>query len=251
MKCQHCGFISANNFYKCPYCGTVHKGENDVLNNNIKIGHLFNIRLRTLFILILANIFLASLIVDVYFSFQWCISYWTAIVIVGTYVLTSLITGKSPIISAVEKIDIFLLFGLVLGCVAFKMGKPGAYLFDFRLYFPTLIIPIFTILGSLLSFVLLLVKNDKKFRPLWTEVLLISHVAVMVVIYCLYVVGKYTPGSWFNAHFVLPGTLGMVQGILTYVALGVSIIYLINYNIVLFGHIVKEVKIQYGGEERD
>ena len=248
MKCRHCGFISANNFYRCPYCGTIHKGENDVLNNSIKIGHLFSIRIRTLFILILANIFFASLFLDIYFAFQWCISYWTAIAIVGAYVLTALITGRSPIITAVEKIDIFILFALVVGSVAFKING----LFDFRRYFPTLIIPIVTIVGSLVSFVLLFVKNDKKFRPLWTEVLLISHMAIMVVIYCLYVVAKYCPTDWWlHNYFILDGNLAIVEGLLIYIALGVSVIYLINYNIVLFGHIVKEVKIQYGGEERD
>lgn len=254
MKCEHCGFISAGNFYKCPYCGHVRANDTDVLNNNIKVGRLFTIRLRTLFVIILANIFLAGLFVDVYFSFRWCISYWTAIVIVGTYVLTALITGRNPVVKAVEKIDVFILFALVLASVAFKIDG----LFDLRRYFPTFIIPIFVILGTLLSFILLFVKPNAKFRPLWTEVLFISHVVVMFIIFAIYMVAKYGPQDIeffanFSNYFLfneVPG-LPLVQGILIYVGLAVSLLYLINYNIVLFGNIIKEVKIKYGGEERD
>ena len=248
MKCSRCGFVSSRNFYRCPYCGHVHPDENNLLNFNIKIGNLFSVRLNTLILIILSNIWGVFLFADIALGFRWCISYWALLVIAGVYVFSSFIIGKSPIITAVEKIDVFLFVGLILGIFAFKIDG----LFDLRQYIPTLVIPAVTIIGTLVSLVLLFVRRNNKFHPIWTEVLIILHFVAMLVIYVLFIIGKYTPNaSFLHNFFVLGGALGVVEQILLYVALGASFLYLVNYNIALFGHILKEVKIRYGGEERD
>ena len=254
MKCENCGFISAKNYYKCPYCGKIHESENNVLNSNIRIGNLFSIRLRSLLLLIIANILLAALFVDIYFRFAWCITYWLLIVVAGAYVIFSSIAGKNSLITAVEKFVIYALAMMVIGIFAFKIDG----LFDFRQAMLTMVLPISTIVGTALSFILLFVKTNKKFRPLWTEALLIFHLVVMVVIYICYIFAKYMPTlvdwgwvNWFSSYFLFDPAFTLAQGIIIYVALGLSLVYLINYNIVLFGHIIKEVKIQYGVEERD
>lgn len=254
MKCGNCGFVSAKNFYKCPYCGKIYQSENDVLNNTISIGHLFTIRIRTLFLLIIANIVMTCLLVDMYSKFAWCLSYWILILVAGVYVIFSSITGKNSAIMMVEKIDIYLLAMMVIGIFAFKIDG----LFDLRQTMLSVVIPIFTIVGSALSFILLFVKSNKKFRPLWTEALLLFHVTVMGSIYLCYIFAKYLPtltewggAKWFSEWFFFNPNFALAQTIIIYIALGISIVYLINYNIVLFGHIIKEVKIQYGVEERN
>lgn len=248
MKCNHCGFISAKNFYRCPYCGHIHKDENNLLDFTIRIKNFFSIRLKTLILLIFVNLWAVTFFVDLFLGFRFSISYWSFIVISIAYVSTAFIIGKSPIVSAVEKIDIAIFVGLLIGIFAFKIDG----LFDFRLYFPTLIIPIFTIIEALVTPFLLIFRKEGKFRPLWTEVLLILHFVAVLTIYILFVIGKYLPAdAWLHTHLVLDGTLGVIENVVIYIALGASLLYLVNYNIALISRIMRELKVQYGGDEKD
>ena len=109
MKCEHCGFISAKDYYKCPYCGAIQDVESNVLDSDIKIGSLFSIRLRTLIIMVLANILLVALFIDVATEFRYWFCYWVFILLGGSYLVASVITAKSPLIVAAEKLDVFIL----------------------------------------------------------------------------------------------------------------------------------------------
>ena len=248
MKCEHCGFISSKEFYKCPYCGKIQPVESNILDNDIKIGTLFQIRLRTLIIVIITNLMLAAIFVDIITMFAYCVSYWSFIVLGGAYLVLSLRASKSPLIVTAEKIDIFILVILVLGtwAIKFKIGGIPAGRF-----MPTIVIPTATVLGSALSFSLLFTKRNHKFRPLWTEVLLFLHLALMVTIFVLYLVAKHGDNQVLRDYFLFDGILGGYQMVVIYLGLAASVLYIINYNIVMFGHILKEVKIRYGGEERN
>ena len=247
MICEYCGFVSSKDFHRCPYCDTETNVHNDILERSIRIGNLFTIQVRTLVLAIVANILLFAVFVDAWTQFRYCISYWLMVLLGSGYVLTSAITSQRSLIATAERIDVCILFGLCIGTFAFKFEP----FFNFGRYMPTIVIPIFSTLGSIFSFALVFVKRKKKFRPLWTEILLIAHLVVMVIIFVFFHIAKY--GSWkeLTDYFLLPGGWGIVQEIFVYLGSAFASVYIVNYNLVVFGHIIKQVSVRYGGEKRN
>ena len=73
------------------------------------------------------------------------------------------------------------------------------------------------------------------------------------ILFIFLLINKYAPNDPFK--FLLFEDAGSAQGplclaseILIFVAFGLSVIYLVNYNIVLVGSIFRKVKRIYGGE---
>lgn len=252
MKCSNCGFISNKDFYRCPYCGKIHSDEDNVFKRTISIGSVFSVRLRTILEIIVFNLFGASVLVDWYLNFNYGITFWAFIVLFGFVLVVSILSRKGSLITAVEKTDIFILAALILGCGLCHIKG----LFDIRAYFPSIIIPSFLVLMTLFSLSLVFRRTESKIRPLWTEVVIILHVMVISLIFTFFLINKYTmeagvanPPFHYLALGSTKGNLTImyhVETVLIYLAFGLTIMYLVNYNLILIGHIFRQVKGFYG-----
>ena len=252
MKCSNCGFISSKEFYRCPYCGTIHEVKDNALQRSIKIGNIFTVRLITIIYLIVGNLFAASILIDWFLNFQYGIVLWSFILLFGPGVVISILASrKKTMISSVVKIDLFLLVVLILGCGTCRING----LFDLRIYIPTYVIPAFTILGTFLSvFLLFRRKNDSKIRPLWTEVLLFFHLTIAFILFVFFLFNKYwIMGGLSNPPFrfyqlAANGNAGlyMLEEILVYAAFGLAALFIVNYNIILVAHVLRQVRGYYG-----
>ena len=266
MKCSDCGFVSSKFFYRCPYCGKIHESKDNIFRKSITIGNLFVVRLQTIIYILVANLFATSVLVDWYFSFKYGITLWAFIVFISIALFVSIAaSNKKSLISIMERVDFFILSALLLACGTCRIEG----VFDFRMYIPTFAIPVFMILATLISFILLFRKSSSKIRPLWTEFLLLTHLAVISVVFALFLVDKYCmvgnvefaklPFKWFSFmnepqiidsvadySLVLNSPLFLIEELIIYAAFGAAVLYLLNYNIFLVGHIFRQVKGFYG-----
>lgn len=249
MKCSKCGFISRRDFYRCPYCGHTNEEDFEGIRKRINLGHDFSAQIRTIIIVFAVNLFILSVLLDWYFNFQYAICLWSYFVLFGSLVVVDAISSKKgSLITSLEKMDLFLLGYLLLACGLCKING----VFDAREYFPSLIIPGYLILAALVStFVVFLRKS--KMRPIFTEVIFVLHFIMATILFIFLLINKYAPNDPFK--FLLFEDAGSAQGplclaseILIFVAFGLSVIYLVNYNIVLVGSIFRKVKRIYGGE---
>ena len=256
MKCSKCGFISNRDFYRCPYCGQTHEDDTDLLKTRLNIGSNFSVQIRTIVIALVCNIFGLSVLLDWYFDFAYSITLWSFIINFGSLLLFDLITNKKRnVISIIERIDLFIVAALLLCCPLLRIEG----VFDFRIYTPTFIIPGFIIIATLVSTILLFKRQgtNTKLRPLWTELLLIFHVLITTLNFIFFLINKYCVANGVAnppfAYYMLgmtsgnPTLLYTISEILIYASFGLSLIYLINYNIILVGFIARKVKNIYGG----
>lgn len=250
MKCSNCGFVSSKDFYRCPYCGKIHESEDNVFKKSLTIGNVFVVRLQTLIYLIVGNLFGASILIDWYLNFKYGIILWAWIVLFGAILIISIIASKKNIISIVERIDLFILMTLLLACGTCRIEG----LFDVRVYIPTIAIPAFMILATFISLILAFRKNQTKIRPLWTEVLLLTHLGVSSLIFTFFLINKYwiaaglsnPPFHFFQLAANGSSVMYTIEEILIYSAFGFSLLYIVNYNIILIAHIFRQVKGFYG-----
>ena len=253
MKCSKCGFISNRDFYRCPYCGHTNEEDFEGIRTRVNLGHNFSAQIRTIVIVFVINLFLLSILLDWYFDFKYAISLWSYFILFGSLTVVDISSSKKgSLITSLEKLDLFLIGYLLLACGLCAIT--GA--FDAREYFPALIIPGYIILTAIVStFVVFLRKS--KMRPIFTEVIFILHFIIAMILFIFLLVNKYCVANGVAAPFVfltLPhagsaqGTLCKISEISIFVAFGLSLIYLVNYNIVLAGSILRKVKRIYGGE---
>ena len=249
MKCSKCGFISRRDFYRCPYCGHTNEEDFEGIRKRINLGHDFSAQIRTIIIVFVVNLFLLSVLLDWYFQFKYAICLWSYFVLFGSLMVMDAVSSKKgSLITSLEKMDLFLLGYLLLACGLCKING----VFDARAYFPSLIIPGYLILTALVStFVVFLRKS--KMRPIFTEIIFVLHFIMATILFIFLLINKYAPTAPFK--FLLFEDTGSAQGplclaseILIFVAFGLSVIYLVNYNIVLVGSIFRKVKRIYGGE---
>ncbi len=244
MKCSHCGFVSNKDFYVCPYCGETFQPDNNVLRKIINIGGIFSISVRALIYVIVLNILGLALLVDWYLEFRLGLILWTSIVAVGIIAFVSIKSNKSNPISRLEKIIFFVLFVLILCVPLCRIVPLGASnpIFDWRQYFPTFVIPIYIISSIVILIIEFLVNGrHQKIRPIWTEGLIILLLIVASLDFIFLLVNKNYEGSFWMFQDIYP-----VSEILVFIAFGMSLVFAINYNIIITGHIVRKVKNAYG-----
>ncbi len=254
MKCQNCGYISSREFYRCPYCGHIHEEEGDILKTRLTFGGGFSIQVRTILYGMVFNLFALSVMVDWFLNFKYSITLWSFIGCFGILSLISIIFMKRKLlISIVERIDIYLLVCLILGCALCKIDG----VFDLRTYVIGFALPGFLIASTLFSIVLLFDKRASSLRPLVTALLLFLHAIIATVLFIFLMVNKYcVEGGMENPPFAFL-QFGMTKGnmtplyiveqLLIFGAFGLSWAYLINYVIILVSFIFRKVKNIYGG----
>ncbi len=253
MKCSKCGFISRRDFYRCPYCGHTNEEDFEGIRKRINLGHDFSAQIRTIIIVFVVNLFLLSVLLDWYFQFKYAICLWSYFVLFGSLVvMDSISSKKGSLITSLEKMDLFLVGYLLLSCALCRIGSADNPVFDARAFFPALIIPAYLILTAIIStFVVFLRKS--KMRPIFTEIIFVLHFIMATILFIFLLINKYAEPDPFK--FLLFEGTGSAQGplclaseILIFGAFGLSVIYLVNYNIVLVGSIFRKVKRIYGGE---
>ena len=253
MKCSKCGFISNRDFYRCPYCGHTNEADFEGIRTRVNLGHNFSAQIRTIVIVFVVNLFLLSLLLDWYFDFKYAISLWSYFILFGSLTIVDIASNKkSSIITSLEKMDLFLLGYLLLACGLCAING----VFDAREFFPALIIPGYLILTAIVStFVVFLRKS--KMRPIFTEVIFILHFIIATILFIFLLVNKYCIQNGVTAPFTFltfadvgngKNVLCKISEISIFTAFGLSLIYLVNYNIVLAGSIFRKVKRIYGGE---
>ena len=254
MKCSKCGFISRRDFYRCPYCGHANEEDFEGIRTRVNFGHDFSAQVRTIIIVFVVNLFLLSVLLDWYFDFKYAISLWSYFVLFGSLVVMEVISNKkSSLISSLEKMDLFLIGYLLLCCGLCKINN----VFDARAYFPALIIPAFLILTAIISTFVIFFRKQAKMRPIITEILFGLHFAIATVLFAFFLANKYCMMNGVNVPFKwllldmkdgVRTPLYTVSEILIFASFGISLVYLVNYNIMLVGSIFRKVKRIYGGE---
>lgn len=256
MKCEKCGFISRKDFYRCPYCGNLNEEQLDGLRTRVNIGHDFSVRVRTIIVASVVNLFLLSIFVDWYFNFAYSITLWSFMVLFGSLTIMDIATTKKKsVITAIEKIDFFLLCTMLISCGMFRIKG----VFDLNMYFPTIILPAFLLLATLISTIFLFIRRRSKVRPIWTELLLAFHLIIAIIIFTFFLINKYCiegGASYIPFHYMQldwsgsgPKTpLYLISEALIFACFGMSLITLINFNVVFVAYIYRKVKNLYGGE---
>ncbi len=258
MKCSKCGFISNRDFYRCPYCGHTNEEDFEGIRTRINLGHNFSAQIRTIVIIFVINLFLLSVLLDWYFSFKYAICLWSYFVLFGSLTVVDICSSKKgSLITSLEKMDLFLLGYLLLACGLCRLGPWGDPIFTARAFFPALIIPGYLILTAIVStFVVFLRKS--KMRPIFTEIIFVLHFLIAMVLFIFLLVNKYNDAHPFKFLLFVDGNAALpaaqtevlckVSEISIFASFGLSFIYLVNYNIVLAGSILRKVKRIYGGE---
>ena len=258
MKCSKCGFISNRDFYRCPYCGHTNEEDFEGIRTRVNFGHNLSAQIRTIVIVFVVNLFVLSLLLDWYFDFKFAISLWSYFILFGSLTVVDIASSKKgSLITSLEKLDIFLLGYLLLACGLCQIQTDNKVIFDARPYFPALIIPAFLIITCVVStFVIFLRKS--KMRPIFTEILFVFHFAVATILFAFMLTNKYcvmnnvaVPFKWLlldSPTGAEKTPLFMVSQIMIFTSFGLSLIYLVNFNIILVGSIFRKVKRIYGGE---
>ena len=253
MKCSKCGFISKKDFYRCPYCGHTNEEDFEGIRTRVNLGHNFSAQIRTIIIVFVVNLFVLSLLLDWYFDFKYAISLWSYFILFGSLTVVDVCSNKrSSLITSLEKMDLFLLGYLLMACGLCQITG----IFDARAYFPALIIPGFLILTCIVStFVIFLRKS--KMKPIFTEIIFILHFTIATVIFAFFLANKYCLANNVAAPFKWM-LLDMKDGartplytaseIMIFFAFGLSLVYLVNYNLMLAGFVLRKVKRIYGVE---
>lgn len=257
MKCSKCGFISNRDFYRCPYCGHTNEEDFEGIRTRVNFGHNMSAQIRTIVIIFVVNLFVLSFLVDWYLDFKYAISLWSFFILFGSLTVVDICSSKKgSLITSLEKLDVFLLCYLLLACGLCKIQTDKGVLFDARAYFPALIIPSFLIISCIVSTFVIFFRKSKM-RPLFTELLFIFHFAVATILFAFMLTDKYcimnhvaVPFKWLLLDSVngekTPSFL--LSQILIFTSFGFSLVYLVNFNIVLVGSIFRKVKRIYGGE---
>ena len=258
MKCSKCGFISNRDFYRCPYCGHTNEEDFEGIRTRVNLGHNFSAQIRTIVIVFVINLFLLSVLLDWYFSFQYAICLWSYFILFGSLTVVDICSSKKgSLITSLEKMDLFLLGYLLLACGLCRFGPWDNPVFSARVFFPALIIPGYLILTAVVStFVIFL--RESKMRPIFTEVIFVLHFIIAMLLFIFLLVNKYSGAEPFkfllfedkgiNIPDTTKGILCTISEISIFASFGLSFIYLVNYNIVLVGSILRKVKRIYGGE---
>ena len=271
MKCPHCGFISRRDYDYCPYCGEKVGVERDGLRRVLHIGRFFEVKVKTLLYLLLANAFVAVFVLDLLLQFKYSIGlYFLGAVILAVIAIEALRVKKS-IITFLEKVDFGILTFLIL--CAFFLRFDGV--FDARPYIICYVIPMFIIVSTFVLFMALLLLGSKTIKPLWSDALLIYHAAIATTILVFMLVGKgiydfsiaadvnKDPGRFnlWKSFFFIPfsviienegGALGvgfLIEQIVVIASVALSWLYVFDFNFILFGHIFREVRSSYGDRD--
>ena len=255
MKCPKCGFISNKDFFRCPYCGCVNEEDREGIRRRINIGSEFSIQIRTILILLVVNLFFASILIDWYFDFAYSITLWAFFLLFGSLIIVDVSTSKKKnLIISMQKFFFFFLIFLMLACGLFQIKG----VFDLRMYFPSIILPAFLILSMTLSTVMFFARKKARVRPIWTESFFAFNLTVAIILFVFFLVNKYcVAGGMANPPFrymqldMVDGnrtTLYTISEILIFTSFGLSLITLTNFNIILAGFIYRKVKKIYGGE---
>ena len=252
MRCSHCGFVSNKDFYVCPYCGETYQPDNNVLRKIIDIGGIFSISVRALIYILVLNALGIILLVDWYLGFRLALILWASIIAAGIITFVSIKSYKPNPITSLEKIIFFLFVVLILCiplCRIFTLGDSYHEVFNLTYYFPTFVIPLYIIGAIAASIIVFLTKGrTQKIRPLWTEALILLFLVVSTLNFIFLLVNKFN-GVPFKAFDTLKAASEVAYGfaeVLVFLSFGVSLVFAINYNIIITGHIVRKVKSAYG-----
>lgn len=240
MKCDNCGYIFNGDFDKCPYCGAVQSTEDkNILHNSVPLGRHNSIRVRTIYNIIFVNLFLTSFFVDwLIFNFEYRISLFSFILCFGAILMLSLFYNSVSPISSFERVNLYIIFSLLIGCGTALFGNV-----DLRPIFGFLVIPAYLLAASIVFTVMLLIGRGKKFRPLVAEVIMIFHLLLSTAVLVLFLVGIFS--NKYCGWAVIPNLL-IIQKIAIYGSFGLSVLLFLNFNLVLFLSIYNKVKYIYG-----
>ena len=252
MRCSHCGFVSNKDFYVCPYCGETYQPDKNVFRKIINIGGVFSISVRALIYIVVLNALGVALLVDWYLGFRLALILWASIDAAAIITVVSIKSYKPNPITSLEKIIFFVFVVLILCiplCRVYTLGDNPICLFNLTPYFPTFVSPLYIIAAITISIFFFLFKGrDKKIRPLWTEALILFLLLVATLNFVFFLINRFHPGFVFAFDYLyqnLPVAYAISE-VLVFLSFGLSLVFAINYNIIVTGHIVREVKSAYG-----
>lgn len=240
MKCDNCGYIFNGDFDRCPYCGKAMSVEDkSILHASVSLGSHNSIRVRTIFNIILFNMFLTGFFLDwLVFNFQYRITLFAFIFCFGSMLVVSILyAAKSPL-SVYLRADLFVISALLIASASaqFPFG-------DYRALIGFLVLPLYLLTSSIIFVFMLLKGRGKKFRPVVTELSMLFHIGLIIAALVLFLIGFLSQKTCLWA--LLP-RLEVFQQIAIYGAFGVAMLLFINFNIVLVLSIFNKVKYIYG-----
>lgn len=250
MKCSNCGFISSKPFYRCPYCGAVHESEANLLDRSVKVNSNVSVRIKTVINVMVFNLLGIAILLDWIFNFQFAISFFAYVLFMGIFIGVNLYNSKHNFFSILMGTDLYLIVGLAIAwCYQYVPAARG-----YVAYIPTFVIPVFIITSNIVSaFLLAIFAGKKKVRPLWFEVVLLIHLLLSSLVFIFFMICRYNLGGGTAFDYMAFGstpssftTMFIIEQVLIFTAFGSSILFIINYNLILIGYIFRQVKGSYG-----
>ena len=266
MRCPHCGFIRDTDFNECPYCGHI-IGNQKFLNKRVTLNNHSSIKLSTLFTIAFINIFIAILIIDIFYSFKYFLTLSAYIVLMLVAVIFRIMNKKKSGIMIVENLDFYFVTSLILLTTllpayfinnadfmnAWNMSptlshiNPGSF-------FAFLVIPSFLLVVSILIVVMFFVSRKEKFRPIITGSILNFHFLMSLVLFVLLVVAKNNPSvaSYVITYQSVPGDwLNVFEEVVVSLSFIINALIFVNFNLMLIGSIINNSGTVYGKNKKD
>lgn len=266
MRCPHCGFIRDTDFNECPYCGHV-IGNQKFLNRRVTLNNHSSIKLSTLLTVVFINIFIAILIIDIFFSFKYFLTLSAYIVLMLLAVIFRITNKKKSAIMIVENLDFYFVTSLILLTTllpAYFMNNTGfmnAWNMSPTLshinpgtLFAFLVIPSFLLVVSILIVAMFFVSRKEKFRPLVTGSILNFHFLMSLVLFVLLIVAKNNPSvaSYVITYQLVPGDwLSTFEDVVVSLSFIVNALIFVNFNVMLIGSIITNSGTVYGKNKKD
>ena len=251
MKCNNCGFISSKPFYRCPYCGQIHKDNKNIFDKSISLNGESTIRVKTIIDIIVFNLFGLSFLLDWYFSFQYGITLWGYILFMGIFTFVTVFSMRKKLFAGIIGFDFYIMLGLLLAWCYYSVPMFQGFV----KYIPSFILPGYIILFSFFTALsLIFYKEEKKIRPLWFGFTLVTHLAVAIGLFVIFLVCKANLGNEvvpyaylaFGSTAETKTTLFQNEEIFIFLSFGLSLLYIFNYCITMAHHIFHQVKGFYG-----
>ncbi|MCQ2794690.1 MAG: zinc ribbon domain-containing protein [Bacilli bacterium] len=267
MRCSNCGFISNSDFDECPYCGCLSNYKRKFLNKRISLSNNSSVKLTTLIAIIFVNLFIAVLIIDIFYSFQYFLTLGAYIILVLIGVIFRISSKKRGAVMIVENLDFYFISSLILvttllpvyyrNNLAFaNLWKSSSFLTHTNPgpFFAFLVIPTFLLLVSPLIITLLITSRKEKFRPLVTGSILNFHFLLSLTLFILLMVAK---GDQNVANYViiyqnkLNDWLTVFEEAVISLSFIINTLIFINFNTMVVVSIINHSRIVYGKNEKD
>ena len=249
MKCEKCGFIFNGEKDTCPYCGSkIKEAPSSFLHSSTSLSGNASIKNISIISIILINLFAISFFVDWSLGFTYKLTLIGFFLFVGLLISLLIIYRRKTPSSIYMSIDFFLILLIFLGSLFGNFGS-----INLTGLLAGVVLPIYMIVSTVGLVILLFVKRNKSFSPVWLVLYLLFKVLVGLTLFILGIIYKNTGGSslaFFDvSNFItfMPST-DLVR-LLCIAAFGITALVFVNTVVFLLTRVASNIKRYYANKK--